>query len=680
MFALLAVCCLGAVAFPVRSGAATTSSSTPNTAGAPAAASTSPKMVLLDQPSWVTDGDSFPLRLRITNPQPGLEIHLTMHPHVATRTNFEETVAGQDLGGALDTASIAVADAQHATGGVVLAQFGVSGSDVPSAQTLRPRDTGVYPITVELRSGSGVLDQFVTWMVYVRGYTRGAKNTTAIAEPLRVSWVWSIVAPPAHGLDGQTPNPNVLAAMLPGGRLNKIANLMPAAKGVPLTLDVSPETLSSWVAFAKERPQLAKGAAAVRAAAGSSTNDLLPEPYVPIDLPSFENADLGPYLSDELLAGSETLRNIAGVRVDPRTAFVDPVDSTTLNRLHSLFLDQVLLRDTSLAPRQSNLTPARPFTINNGDEDFLAASTNPTVESWLAGNQPAALRAQRFVAGLSLIAMEAPSQARGIVVASPTDWSPNTTAVAHALRGLRTNPLLEPVTLTKYFSDIPHDVDTDGNQLVRSLVPHEPERYPVTAAAYAHARRALDSFSSLVGDSNPEIEQGRETLLVALTSLFTPTRAKAELATIDQKAADFLGQITTTQQRITLTARRAEIPLAFRNATGQPVRVRVTLAAPSGKALFPDGAQKLITLAPGNQTVRFTVEARATGTFAMIVTLTSEDGQLPIGAPTQITVRSTVFSGWGAALTIGALVFLALWWANHIWRSRRAARATVAPA
>jgi hypothetical protein len=29
-------------------------------------------------------------------------------------------------------------------------------------------------------------------------------------------------------------------------------------------------------------------------------------------------------------------------------------------------------------------------------------------------------------------------------------------------------------------------------------------------------------------------------------------------------------------------------------------------------------------------------------------------------------------------LTVGAIVFLAGWWANHIWRSRRALRRAVA--
>ena len=42
-----------------------------------------------------------------------------------------------------------------------------------------------------------------------------------------------------------------------------------------------------------------------------------------------------------------------------------------------------------------------------------------------------------------------------------------------------------------------------------------------------------------------------------------------------------------------------------------------------------------------------------------------------------MTVRSTVFSSIGVILTVGALLFLAVWWGNHIWRSRRKRRVPV---
>ena len=60
----------------------------------------------------------------------------------------------------------------------------------------------------------------------------------------------------------------------------------------------------------------------------------------------------------------------------------------------------------------------------------------------------------------------------------------------------------------------------------------------------------------------------------------------------------------------------------------------------------------------------------------MRVTLTTADDQFTIAA-TELTVRSTAFSSIGLFVTIGALLFLAFWWGNHIRRSRKARRAAV---
>jgi hypothetical protein len=645
----------------------------------PAAAATAPatpSFSLFDQPAAVGPTDPFPLRLRVrpagaTN----LSVRVTLHRNIETRTGFEQTVAGEDLGREIDSAEISLAGAPTSKG-VVTARFGMPDAYVARPQVLRPTRTGVYPLTVELLSGNDVVDHFVTWLVYLDG----AGRKTRVAEPLSFVWVWSLVAPPARQADGVTPDTDVLADMLPGGRLERIASLLSRATDarVPLTLDVSPETLQSWLAFANERRQLEPGAAAARVAASDAENQLLPEPYVPIDVPAFERAGFGDELSQELIAGTDTLHDLTGVRVDDLhgAIAVDPANDAALGRLREFLFDRVLVREEQLPPRQTNLTPARPFTLatSNGGE-FDAASTNPTVTAWLSGPQPAALRAQRFLAGLSLIALEQPNAPRGIVVATPRNWQPDLTAVAHVLRGLQVDPLVEPVTLNDYFANVPPETTDDGESaLVRRLLPSRPNSYPITTLEYAQARKSLASFRGLVGDDDPSVRRGEQAMMIALSSALTPARAREELAVIDRAASSFLSQISVTQQRVTLTARRAEIPLAFSNQTSQPVRVRVRLDAPSGKVLFPEGAERSITLQPGNSTQRFVVVARATGTFAMTVTLTSDDGQLHIGAPTEITVRSTVFSGWGAMLTVGALVFLAGWWANHIWRSRRAVR------
>ena len=69
------------------------------------------------------------------------------------------------------------------------------------------------------------------------------------------------------------------------------------------------------------------------------------------------------------------------------------------------------------------------------------------------------------------------------------------------------------------------------------------------------------------------------------------------------------------------------------------------------------------------------VKARTSGAFQLTVRLRSPDGQLSLGA-TRFTVTSTVASGVGLLLSIGAGLFLALWWGSH-WRTVRRARRLV---
>ena len=64
------------------------------------------------------------------------------------------------------------------------------------------------------------------------------------------------------------------------------------------------------------------------------------------------------------------------------------------------------------------------------------------------------------------------------------------------------------------------------------------------------------------------------------------------------------------------------------------------------------------------------METRASGTFPLNISVTTGDGKLALRAA-RYTVRSTVVSGVGVVLTIGAGLFLAIWWITHWRRSRR---------
>ena len=261
------------------------------------------------------------------------------------------------------------------------------------------------------------------------------------------------------------------------------------------------------------------------------------------------------------------------------------------------------------------------------------------------------------------------------MVATPANWSPDPALIRLVLAGLRNNPFVEATTLDGYFSATPPDVDSSGAPIVTKLERHRPKPPTVTAQQLADASEALASFRSLVGPDNKRVVAGEHAILIAPSSALDPATAANELRGIDRSAAPRSSAPSPPAARtITLTSRTARIPLSFVNGTGQKVRVKVHLA--STKLTFPDGADQTSLLPPHNTTLRFLVEARTSGTFTMRVTLTTADDQFTIDT-TQMTVRSTVFSSIGVLLTVGALLFLAIWWGNHIWRSRRKRRAAL---
>lgn len=650
--------------------ATTVATVAPAPAQVPTADEATVGLTLVSQGAWSRLGGEAPLRLRVTGRRPGLELRVAVHGRLSSRSAFEQTTRGEGLGSVLGRVTLPLDLLETTRRGDVLADLALQEPGRGRERTQLPvTRAGVYPMTVEIADpGEEALAGFTTWLVAV--------DTDPIDAPLAVAWIWPVVAAPYVRPDG-TPDPAVAAELTPGGRLDQAVAALTNAR-VPLTLSVGPETLASWRDASRADDRLAARYDALRVLARDPDNELLPSPYVPLDLPALEAGGLGDELVPELLAGADVLERITGRRVDPRTAYVDPVDAGALMRLRGAFVDRVAVRSEALVPVDRRLTESRPFTLSTHALSMRATATSSGLRALLEGPESRGLRAQRFLAGLSLVALEAPSLDRGVVFAEPDRWQPDPTLLQLVFEGLADHPLLEAITLDDYFDRVPDDTDEEGGApLVRALVPTLPTPHPVSRRAYDDAKARLASFGEVVGADDQRVHRGDQALLVGLSSMLDAARASAYLAVVDRVASEFLSGITTSDKTITLTARRAEIPLSFENGTGRPVKVRVRLA--SNKLLFPDGPERILELAEGNTTVRFPVRARASGTFTMTVAITSEDGNLPIGQPTKVTIRSTVFSGYGTFLMVGAAVFLAVWWFVHALRRRRARRSVTEP-
>ena len=220
------------------------------------------------------------------------------------------------------------------------------------------------------------------------------------------------------------------------------------------------------------------------------------------------------------------------------------------------------------------------------------------------------------------------------------------------------------------------DDQPDGAPVFRQLAPYSPPAPPVTAAQYASGVKSRDAVAAGRAAERPARRQRRPRAGVVGGSRRGRTPA-GRAGGGSSPRVDPRPRSTTTSARsrcsrgstVTITSSKAEIPISFKNNGDDQVTVHLRLD--SDRLLFPEGAEQDVTLPPKhNTTVRVAVETRGSGTVPG-----AHDRHDARWArhrqATTIKVRSTFVSGVGVFLTVGAIVFLAIWWGWDIHRRRK---------
>lgn len=400
--------------------------------------------------------------------------------------------------------------------------------------------------------------------------------------------------------------------------------------------------------------------------------------YVPSNLPSLLAAGLDPLVDRQLAGGLEALTSVLESPPVTTTALARPADERSLTRLRAQGVSHVIVDSDALLPNDDGeSTVTRPFQLRSGpdsQERVAAVASDSGLVSLILGDDSTALRAQRVLAGLSIVAQESPSEARANVLASQSELVVDGTFFDALFAGLRGHPWLETMTINDVFARVPSAGPSSAS--VRALAPAPVSEPPAPAATWLITQARLDAFAVVVGANDPIVTEATQALLIAESSTFIgaagAARAAATLAHVHATIDAFLAGIRVPDPgTITLTSREGEIPLTFRNDTGRTVRVTVTLASP--KLFFPEGSTYTIDLAPRSTTLPVAVRARTSGTFPLRLTVQTTEGGLAI-AETRFQVRSTVVSKVGLTLMIGAAVFLGVWWGLYILRARRRRR------
>ncbi len=144
---------------------------------------------------------------------------------------------------------------------------------------------------------------------------------------------------------------------------------------------------------------------------------------------------------------------------------------------------------------------------------------------------------------------------------------------------------------------------------------------------------------------------------------------QAQVGAASEAMAAVAGQVSTPPTfTLTLTAREGTIPLTVRNDSGVPLHVSIRLSSP--KVEFPDGDTIELELVEESTRIDIRVRSRATGAFPLRIDVRTPDGRQSLSM-SRYTVRSTAVSGAGLVLSVGAGVFLTVWWARHWRRTRR---------
>jgi hypothetical protein len=633
-----------------------------------------PPLVLSQQTPWVTADQPWFNLLVGVSPGVGaasnLSVSLSYYGRLVDGSDLQQAISGTPSGTPLlretgipvsegaggPAAASCVTVVPNASASVPATGDGIcaAGSHTMTldCQPLDDDCQGVYPVSVALvRQGSSTpVARFTTFLTYQQP---NAESTTG--GPLRVSVVLPVTA----------------------SGLTTAADALTDNHDVPITLAVSPLAVS-----ALDATHARDGTHALEQLAALSGDEMIDQPYVPINLAALTEAGLSGEISAQFSRGDDILRT-AGLKPDG-AAWVDT--SSTLSAgdaanltsgLQQAGATQAVVADGDLASAGlSNYTFAQPFTLDlaHGSTIPAAAADSSLSTRFTATPSNPVLGAEQLLAELSFVHFEDTflRQPRGVVVVPPAKWHPSTAFMDALLGGLTSaNTALKPVTLSDLFAQVP----AGGNRepAVRQLQSGAANHGITTGAAgrIALDRQQLSSFSSAVDGHPPNLTTLGDTLLTTEARGLSSAGRSSALNAYAKSFAGTTGQVTLgTERTVTFTSRKAAIPVTVLSSAPYPVTVVVTLS--SDKFTFPDGSTQRLTLVHPTTSVRVTAHARTSGDRLPIeVTLHTPDGQVLI-AHTVLTVHSTEISFVGVALTVLAGAVLLFWWVRTWRRSRRA--------
>jgi Family of unknown function (DUF6049) len=649
------------------------------TTGSPAAAQEQAevRLILTKQTSFATPDR--PLRIAVAAENsgdtalPDLTLTVAVYSPVRSRSEYEQ---------ALDTGPVSALVARTLR---IRGQVGPGATRrLPTMTFKLPDLTGLnenalYPVTVELRSRNEPVAVLRTVLVFI---------VEEPLTPLLVSTTFVLDAPVRIRTDGTFVDDALEQQVVAGGRLDSIVSALEAVPGLPVTMVVSPVLLEQ-LATMRDGYRVAEGSGVREVPAEQGTalaagrlldriRELLRQPLVEVvalpyaspSVPALVHAGLNIDLARQLRRGREAVAALGG-KEPSRAIFHPPGSAVTASSLGPLNLalaaepgptPALLLDGNVVPPPPTELTPPARIQVEADGTSQPAIASDPGVEARTAAlpDDPI-LRAQWVLGELSAIYFEQPSIPRGAALIFGEQDQPEVGFLQSFLRGIRGAPeifWLKAAPASRLLLEQP---ETDRRRLTETVRP-SPLAGSFTTEM-ADSRDAVEALDSMA-DQNDLVGQ-LDRLLLLSESRYLGGHEDLRFDYLDSARATVDAEFDKVHlppsSDITLTSRTGRIPVTLRSEAAYPVQLQLSLRA-TGLELI-GGSSRDILLSRPIQTFVFPARAQRTGRFPVQVRLGTPDGTR-IGR-TEIVVRSTAYNRIALVITIGAALFLALWWGRR---------------
>ena len=636
-------------------------------------------MQLLAQSNWNGPGRPLEVAIRATNASDqvmeGLSLVLSIHSPARSRSVYELSLRA-------DATSLLSASLFPQRGTLDPGETRTFRLRQSLAELASRQEDAVYPLKVQLLSGDTPVGELRTPMIFLNEGPR---------FPLHLAWTWVLSAPLQYRPDGAFVSTELEQEVAPGGRISSLARELRGLRRTSVDVAVSPVLADQLTKMASGYRVLEpSGTRVVREGSGGAaqaasvlgalsrvarrrTTELIALPYGDAVVPSMLQAGLEAEVQAAVTQGRSVVESTLGSRPD-KSVFRPPfslIDEASVGRLSTLGVKTVVL-DANAVPRSPDLkfTPPGVVTLSASTGELQAVVPDPHVMS-LAQQyaRDPALAAHAVLGDLAATWLEFPGRPRrGIAVLFPERTTLDARFLRVFARLITSSPWLRPIRASRFASIV------EGGETTTVPTPRLTTPDPGYLARLFDVQRSLDRFETTASGAGRLIDQLDDRLLLAATTGSAGSTGTG-LQFVDSVQATIRRTYDAVQINegvVTLTSRQGFIPVTLRNNSGVPLRVRVKLIADLSVAFVTGNTREMI-LPPEERTLTFAVRAKTTGRFPVQVQVRTPgpDGTAETIAQSEVVVRSTVYNRLALFLTIGAAVFLLLWWGRRFLHRAR---------